>query len=106
MKNDWNFTSVENHYGTERPTPNIWQFTFTDGSVETFAGHQLLQPMTSGFFNDGGPERVTVHGEIDGHWRLIYSVQAEYVREVRLLGDVNTTEFPGETRLDKTASIS
>lgn len=100
MRSNWNFTSKDNVYGSERGTPQTWQVTFTDGSVETFTAHQILWPQSSSWsFGGKDEDRLMFHGEIDGRWKLIYAVSGDQVREVRLLGDANVRDLPGEERL-------
>jgi hypothetical protein len=64
-----------------------WQVIWRSGHVEEIRGHQCLLPSPNYFFREEGPRenRLTFHGEIDGHWKLVLDVDYAEILSVRLL---------------------
>jgi hypothetical protein len=67
-----------------------YQVIWKSGFVEEVEAHQVLIPMGMDFLVDTPPKprRLLMHGEVDGHWRLILDADYDEVTTVRLLGPV------------------
>lgn len=70
-------------HGPLRPYQVIWR----SGHVETIMAHQVLLPSLPLFSDEPGPRsnRLTIHGEIDGHWTLILDADYSDISSVRLV---------------------
>jgi hypothetical protein len=69
-------------HGPLRTYEIVWQ----SGHVETVQGHQVHFTGTAdAVFNQGVKRapRFTIHGEIDGHWRLVLSGLEDDVATIR-----------------------
>lgn len=74
-----------------------YQVTYRSGSIATVQGHQVLIPslgaaISSSFLGALATDKrdlLTIHGEFDGHWRLMLAVREELVESVRDVTDVD-----------------
>jgi hypothetical protein len=62
-----------------------WEVVWKNGHVEEVQGHQCLLPTRSLFSGESERERVTFHGEIDGHWKLVLDVDYSEISSIRLV---------------------
>ena len=82
----------------------VWQ----SGHVEHIQAHQVLMPpddhmpfsLGGGVYGQAGNERKprrgwAFHGEINGHWRLLLSADADDIRSVRNV--THTTDRPAQS---------
>ena len=60
-----------------------YEIIYRSGYVETVQAHQVQLPH-DGFFGKPDPF-VTIHGEFDGHWRLVMRVPGEDILSIRLV---------------------
>jgi hypothetical protein len=63
-----------------------YEITWQSGHVERLQGHQISY--TGGaiealFGRPEKPRRFTIHGEFDGHWRLVITAPEDDVRIIR-----------------------
>lgn len=86
----------ENPVSNEEPTPSAvpafdrgplqtYEIHWVSGHVETVQGHQVSWS-GGAMFGHSGPERPTrvmIHGEIDGHFRLVLSALEDDIRTIR-----------------------
>lgn len=64
--------NFEKHdYGPLRTYEVVW----VSGHIDTVQGHQVHLGSSPALFGDrdGLPPRFSIHGEFDGHWRLVLS---------------------------------
>jgi hypothetical protein len=73
-----------------------WQLIWKNGHVEEVRAHQCLLPISNPFFSDHEHERnrVTFHGEIDGHWKLVLDVDYSEIASIRLV--TQPESIPGD----------
>lgn len=67
-----------------------YQITWRSGHVETVQGHQVTH--TGGaydLFNHGParPARFTIHGDFEGHWRMVLTALEDDVVSIRDVTD-------------------
>lgn len=78
-----------------------WEVTWNSGHVERFQGHQCLidSDLFDGLVPGGrrGTKRVQIHGEFDGHWRLVMAAPEPDIRTVRLVTDGGPVPFKDQT---------
>lgn len=71
-------------HGPLRTYEVIWR----SGHVERIEAHQVLLPPIVSFFGETGRgNRLTVHGEVNGHWTLILDADYTDILSVRLVSD-------------------
>ncbi len=90
-------TSTEQTTRYERGPLCTYEVTWTNGHVEHVQGHQCLMPRPQfPLLGESGMPQVprwSIHGEFDGHWRLVLSARDEDIRTVRNLSHETA---PGE----------
>ena len=62
-----------------------YEITWQNGHVERVQGHQVLHSggVESLFGRPEKPSRFSIHGEFEGHWRLIITAPEDDVRIIR-----------------------
>lgn len=67
-----------------------YQVTYKSGHIETVQGHQVIVPGMGvelpSIFGGTATKKdgmLTVHGEFDGHWRLMLAVRESLVESVK-----------------------
>jgi hypothetical protein len=86
----------------ERGEPDRYEITWMTGHIETVLAHQVSWPsrgefLARGLFGvgvgDKAPDRIQIHAEIDGRWKLMLSAREEDIRTIRLVTEAE--RIPG-----------
>jgi len=69
-----------------------YQVTWANGHIEYYQGQQvcLPPPELPSFFGGTATKRrdlITIHGDFDGHWRLVFAAKADLIEAVRDVTD-------------------
>jgi len=66
---------------------DTYEIIWTSGQVEYIQAHQVLtpqSPITAGLFGEEKQKPAwTIHGEVDGRWRLLLTAPVDDIRTVR-----------------------
>lgn len=70
-----------------------YEIIWKSGHVEEIACHQVMLPALSmlplfGIETREPSRRLTLHGQIDGHWKLILDADYDDISTIRLLGSM------------------
>ncbi|MBB3099349.1 hypothetical protein FHR83_007055 [Actinoplanes campanulatus] len=88
----------------DRGPADVYEITWMSGHIETIQAHQLSWPRRGEFMmrdlfgqagGDKGPDRIQMHAEIDGRWKLTLSAREEDIRTIRLVTEPE--QVPGAT---------
>jgi hypothetical protein len=70
----------------DRGPLDTYEVVWTSGHVERIQAHQVIWPHNFDMFSNGPPAtHVMLHGEVNGHWKLVLSAPVEQIHSVRLV---------------------
>lgn len=83
--------------------PDRYEITWMSGHIETIPAHQVSWPHRGAYMmrdvfgtagaGDKGPDRIQMHAELDGRWKLTLSAREEDIRTIRLVTEAE--QIPG-----------
>ena len=63
--------------------PDEYEIVYKNGNVERIKAHQAICPSRITFTSMGSREHFMFHGEVDGKWRLLLTVDPNAVVSIR-----------------------